>query len=237
MKTIIILRDRYDDPMKYSIDHYIVRWRTAGYRVLDHIGPKDVPAGDLVVVHIDASVIPREYLDVINRFPKSINGRILDISRRNYSQILLSEADNYTGPALVKTNANYGGSPEYETKRPIRYRSMIAAGKVPSLIEIATQTPRILKNRLIRLGGKLWKRISPPNWRTLETLNPYQYPVFENIESVPTGVWDNPHLVVENFWEEKRTGSTRVTTMSFLETKKLPEGCELQTRWLSSRLA
>ena len=206
MKTIVILRDHSDDPMKYSIDHYIVRWRKSGYRVLDHIGPENVPSGDVVVVHIDASVIPSEYIQVINRFPKSINGRILDITRRNFSQILLSERDDYTGAVLVKTNANYGGSPEYETKRSTRYQTLEPSASPLSLIEFARQTPRILKNRLVRLCQKLRKRLLPINWKTVEVLNPYAYPIYENIQAVPKGVWKNPHLVVEKFLGQQVDG-------------------------------
>ena len=117
MKSILILRDRPSAPMLYAIDHYALRWKDAGYRVIDHIGLSNIPLADVVIVHMDLTVIPKEYVDLINEFPKVINGEILDISRRRFSQLLLSKTDSYKGPVIVKTNANYGGLPEAILKR------------------------------------------------------------------------------------------------------------------------
>jgi hypothetical protein len=40
-------------------------------------------------------------------------------------------------------------------------------------------------------------------WRKVETLDPYDYPIFDSIHAVPTGVWKNPRLIVEKFVSEK----------------------------------
>jgi hypothetical protein len=40
-------------------------------------------------------------------------------------------------------------------------------------------------------------------WRKVETLDPYDYPVFDSINAVPLGVWKNPRLIVEKFVSEK----------------------------------
>jgi len=116
MKSILILRDRPSEPMLYAIDHYALRWKEAGHRVTEHIGLDNIPVADLVIVHIDLSIIPSEYVDLINELPRVINGKIIDISRRCFSQLLLSKTDNYEGPVIVKTNANNGGMPEYKLK-------------------------------------------------------------------------------------------------------------------------
>jgi len=92
--------------MEYVIDHYALRWQDAGHRVIYHIGPENIPDADVVIVDIDLSVVPKEYVDLINKLPVVINGEILDISRRRFSQLALSRIDNYTGPVIVKTNAN-----------------------------------------------------------------------------------------------------------------------------------
>ncbi len=112
MKTILILRDQPSIPGQYAIDHYILRWKDAGYRIIDHIGTADIPMADIVIPHIDLTVIPQEYIDIIAKFPLAINGKILNTSRRPFSKLMLSKTDNYTGPVIVKTNANYGGMPE-----------------------------------------------------------------------------------------------------------------------------
>jgi len=40
-------------------------------------------------------------------------------------------------------------------------------------------------------------------WRKVETLDPYNYPVFESLALVPPGVWKNPNLIVEKFLSER----------------------------------
>ena len=64
--------------MFYAVDHYALRWKDAGYRVLYHVGLADIPVADIVIVHIDLTVIPPAYVDVINALPMAINGKILD---------------------------------------------------------------------------------------------------------------------------------------------------------------
>jgi predicted P-loop ATPase/GTPase len=41
-------------------------------------------------------------------FSRDDIGKILNISKRLFSHLLLSKTDTYTGPVIVKTNANYG---------------------------------------------------------------------------------------------------------------------------------
>ncbi len=125
MKTIVILRDRPPlRPLTYAIDHYALRWREAGYHVIDHIGLGDIPNADLVFVHIDLSVIPQEYIEFIKKIPNTVNGQIFDISRRSFSQILLSQNDPYSGRVIVKTDANYGGLPESFLKKKKLYNKV-----------------------------------------------------------------------------------------------------------------
>jgi len=116
MKKILILRDRPSRPMLYAIDHYALRWKEAGHQVIDHIGLADIPVTDIVIVHIDLTVIPQEYANLINNFPGIINGKVLDVSRRRFSQILLSKSDNHKGLVIVKTNTNFGGIPEFNKR-------------------------------------------------------------------------------------------------------------------------
>jgi hypothetical protein len=40
-------------------------------------------------------------------------------------------------------------------------------------------------------------------WRKIEHLDPHDYPIFESISQVPTGVWKNPKLIVEKFLSER----------------------------------
>ncbi|MDG2426216.1 MAG: hypothetical protein P8M07_06510 [Flavobacteriales bacterium] len=124
MKTIAILRDRAGRPMGHTIDHLALRWKDAGHQVIDHIGPSQVPDADVYIVHIDLTVVPEEYVDLIRALPNAINGQILDISRRKFSRLILSKEDDYDGPVIIKTNANFGGVPEYNLSSEKHYLTL-----------------------------------------------------------------------------------------------------------------
>lgn len=71
-----------------------------------------LPETDLVVAHIDRTVTPPEYVEYLGRFPRVVNGRVTDISKRKISENLVSSNDSWPGPVIVKTDLNYGGLPE-----------------------------------------------------------------------------------------------------------------------------
>jgi len=57
---------------------------------------------------------------------------------------------------------------------------------------------------LRRAGGDpLELHLHQRPWRKVETLDPYDYPVFDSLRAVPPGVWKNPRLIVEKFVAEK----------------------------------
>jgi len=206
MKSILILRDRPFEPMQCTIDHYALRWKAAGYRVIDHIGLSGLPVADLVIVHINSTVIPQEYVDLINKCPRVINGNVLDVSRRRFSQLLVSKTDDYTGPVIVKTNANYGGWPEYvrdnreDQKSKLRH---FTSNAVPDNRSRIRQWSSIIKSmagiRWRDIANKTWPWKTEYSWDAIDALDPMRYPIFDDIKSVPSGIWENDNLVVERF--------------------------------------
>jgi hypothetical protein len=59
-------------------------------------------------------------------------------------------------------------------------------------------------------------------WRKRETLDSYNYPVFDGIRDVPQGVWKNRHLVVEKFLPERtESGEYRSRGYLFLGGQEL----------------
>ncbi len=206
MKTILILRDRISKPMQYVIDHYSLRWKDAGYRVIDHVGLTDIPFADIVIVHIDLTVIPPEYVDYINELPRVINGKILDISSRRFSRLLLSKTDNYTGEVIVKTNANHGGHPEYEILKQKYLPGTPFLSNILLRIFRLSFFKSILKLCFPKILNKRGDGKSVNNWNTVETLNPLAYPIFPDIKSVPPDVWENDHLIVERFINSCKDG-------------------------------
>lgn len=195
-KTILILRHKESKTMKYAVDHYALRWRDAGHRVLYHIGSDDIPEADVVILSIDLTIVPHEYVDLIQQYPSVINGQILDISRRRFSQLILSKSTDYSGPVIIKTDANYGGLAEHESMN-----HEDSSGYVSSTFNSIIKRTRI---------GKAIKWVKRRNifrkWDTVETLNPLEYPILEDISDVPGSVWENKYLVVERFITNSEDG-------------------------------
>ena len=194
MKTILILRDRPSTSMFYAIDHYVLQWKADGYRVIDHIGPVDVPMADILIVHINLTVIPQVYVDIISKFPLVINGNILDISRRNFSKLLLSESDDYTGTVIVKTNTNYGGKPEYDR---LKQRHILNT-PIKDIFQLPILNS-LVKKPIRQLINKIGNKRPLQKWERIKTMNPLAYPIYKDIKSVPKGIWRNTNLIAERY--------------------------------------
>jgi len=114
MATIVILEHALQRAVRlpYMIYGVAERWRAAGHRVLVHHGADDPPEGDLAIVHVDLTMIPEAYRKLAAHYPRVINGEVLDVSKRSFSDNLLERGSDWTGPVMVKTDANFGGRPE-----------------------------------------------------------------------------------------------------------------------------
>jgi hypothetical protein len=88
-------------------------WTASGIEVAVVKGPDpELPTSDLLFAHVDLTVTPPAYVEYLRRFPRVVNGRVHDISKRAISSNLLTPRDAYQGRVIVKTNMNYGGIPE-----------------------------------------------------------------------------------------------------------------------------
>ena len=83
-----------------------------GHDVKVAVGPSTVEDGDLAILHTDCSVTPPDYLALAERFPRCVNGRVRDITKRVTSGALLAPGDDWSGPVIVKSNLNAKGFPE-----------------------------------------------------------------------------------------------------------------------------
>jgi hypothetical protein len=92
-------------------------WKPAGVRVALQQGLRSPPVADLAILHVDLTVVPQEYLDLGNRYRRTLNGGVADISKRKVSKALLRENDDYDGPVIVKSDLNHGGFSEYQLRR------------------------------------------------------------------------------------------------------------------------
>lgn len=119
MASIVILEHRFQASGRRYLTHlWAERWRRLGHAVTIHRGLEGAPQADLAVPNIDLSVVPAPYRQLLARYPRVLNGAVLDITKRRISRQLLSGPDDpWNGPVVVKTDANYGGLPELALRR------------------------------------------------------------------------------------------------------------------------
>ena len=112
-------------PLNYVINHYAEFWRAGGLEVVSLFGVSEFVPADLVIVHVDLSVVPDEYLDFANRcYPIVLNGEVKDIRKSTFSQLLLKPGDPCDGKVIVKSNYNYAAEPERELGVPLDPRGV-----------------------------------------------------------------------------------------------------------------
>ena len=145
---------------------------------------------DVIVNHIDLTVVPEAYVQFMARYPVAINGRCTDISKRTVSANLVTNGDGWDGPVIVKTDRNHGGRPERR----------LGWGRIALLV-----------------SPNAW--LSRGRWRTRSMLVPDDYPIFESAAKVPPDVWRNPLLVVERFLPEREDDLFVVRSMAIFGDK------------------
>ena len=107
--------------------HHVMRlaeyWKDDGHHV--SAGPAREVSGDIAILHVDRTRVPEE---AVPRNPSGIpllNGRVLDISKRAVSRNLVRRGDGYTGPVMIKTDANYFGEAEARDRQRSRLRRLL----------------------------------------------------------------------------------------------------------------
>jgi hypothetical protein len=191
-KTVaVLLHDQADrfDSAGYLLRQIIDLWRARGVGVDVLRGTSTFTPADLAIPHLDLTVTPPEYQCFLSRYPRVVNSRLTDISKSAVSANLVTRGDAYDGPVIVKTNCNYGGVPESRLKAPPARRSL----------------PRRIFDRglsLLRGTKDTNGRASEPSWRTIDSMKPGTYPIFETLAGVPADVFANPKLIVEKFLPE-----------------------------------
>jgi hypothetical protein len=189
-RVLILLhaRDHAAERHAYQIWGLAGIWRSWGIEVVVQRGIERFVEADVIVNHVDLTVVPEPYVRHMARYPVAINGRCTDISKRFVSRELLREGDPWDGPVIVKTDRNCGGEPER----------------------------LILRSRAGRLLDDLRLRSSRHPWRVRRWLPTRDYPVLPSVSAVPEDVWHNPHLVVERFLPEREGELYVLRTLAML---------------------
>lgn len=112
-RTVAILfHERQPDTRRYLVSSLAEVWRAEGLEVIELFGIDTFRPADLIIVHVDLSVVPEPYLDFARRYPIALNGQVADVRKSTISQLLVTRRSEYEGPVIVKTDLNYGGYPE-----------------------------------------------------------------------------------------------------------------------------
>lgn len=114
-KKIAVLfheRAREADIGGYIVDHLAGFWREDGHEVVYLFGTKTATPADVILVHVDLSVVPDEYLRFAAQYPIALNHRVRDIRKSATSTNLVRPGDGWEGPVIVKSDLNFGGNPE-----------------------------------------------------------------------------------------------------------------------------
>ena len=181
MKRVVILLhdcDRWRGPRAYLIHSLAEVWRNNGIEVSWTYGIRGRPEADLLIPQVDLTRLPDDYLEYIRSYPNVVNRKVVDISKRSFSEQLLEEGDDYRGPVIVKTDNNCGGRQE---------RSLIVR-RYPLLWWLYRRALRITWQAFASLARQT----------VLE-----EYAVFNSLAEVPRGVFSNKALVVEKFLPER----------------------------------
>jgi hypothetical protein len=183
--------DDQDDLASYIVHHLAECWREDGHEVIYLFGSRRFVPADVVLVHVNLSVVPDEYLDFAARYPLVLNGGIKDIRKSVTSSNLLRRDDPWDGPVIVKSDLNFAGEAERVLTRSWLERRFRPWGVV---------------NRIA--ASARGKGAPFVDWR--------EYQLFDRLADVPEHWFHHPEVVVERFRPELEDGVYHLRMFQFL---------------------
>ncbi len=88
-----------------------------GHHVTVQRGLSGRATGDVGLLHVDATVVPRDYVDYAMTFPVCFNLGATDISKHRISAALVDRSSDWQGSVIVKTDLNHSGFAERRHNR------------------------------------------------------------------------------------------------------------------------
>ena len=162
-------------------------WRQDGNRVHYLFGTRKFVPADILLIHVDLSVVPDEYLEFASRYPIALNRAARDIRKSLISVNLVRAGDSYSGKVIVKTDLNYGGSPERIMRRnPSLWRRL--------------SPRRFVQDNTDGSGLKA----------------PFDYRIYDSLAGLPPLVFERNDVVVEKFLPEQEENLFFVRHYEFL---------------------
>jgi hypothetical protein len=183
--------ERHASLASYIVHHLARYWREDGHEVEYLFGTRRFVPADLVLVHVNLSVVPVDYLRFAARYPLALNSRVADIRKSAISRNLVRPGDAWQGPVIVKSNLNYAGQPE------LVLGGNWAEQRFPLWRKLMRRMPRIAR----------WEK-PITQWQ--------DYEVFDHISQVPRAFLWSRKLVVEKFRPEFEGGLYHLRIYQFL---------------------
>lgn len=191
-------REAEFESREYLLPFLMREWAAMGLEVRTVRGAASLQDSDVILPHIDLTCVPPEYTEPGPGGAFVVNRGVADISKSRLSAHLVRPGDGFGGPVIVKTDANCGGLPDKRLRK---------AG---------------LSLRLTRLLSGLWQRATKtPLWRWVDYLDPDDYAVFPSVREVPSGVFRNRSLIVEQYLPEMADGAYCVRYCYFLGDREI----------------
>jgi len=189
-RTIAILfheNNRKRDLSGYAITFLAKFWRQDGNRVRYLFGTRKFVPADLLLIHVDLSIVPDEYLEFASRYPIALNRAVKDIRKSRVSTNLVRRSDSYSRHVIVKSDLNYGGSPE-----------------------------QILRRNSSRWTRLLPNRFGPDNGDSSSFEASSGYRIYDSLAQVPRAYLERNDVVVEKFLPEKEENLFFIRHYEFL---------------------
>jgi len=125
----ILLHERDDRALErpYILWPVARIWKEWGIEVRLLRGPEGAADVDVLLPHVDLTVMPPGYAAALQAHPCAVNRRLRDLSKRRVSRNLVRPGDAWDGPVLVKTDRNHGGYPDHRLLEPRRRKERALA--------------------------------------------------------------------------------------------------------------
>ncbi|HYW69820.1 MAG TPA: hypothetical protein VE961_02225 [Pyrinomonadaceae bacterium] len=185
---------------KYLIKLLIKEWRALGFATQIIRGTDRLVPADIVISHVDLTVVPDEYKEFLAQYPCAYNRSVPDISKSRISTNLVGRDDPYAGPVIVKTDRNSGGFAEVR---------MVGRGHLFRAL-----------GRRLAIRNKVNTEVA---WDAVRQLRSGEYPVFSSLQNVPPEIFSNQHLVIEKFLPEIIDDHYHISYYHFLGDMDLVE--------------
>src|SRR5688572_28523972 len=80
------------------------RWEEMGLNVDLVTDPENATEADLALLHVSLSVVPADYRLLAAGYPRTVNGRAVDVRKRRFSRLLVAREGSHAGAVIVKTD-------------------------------------------------------------------------------------------------------------------------------------